>query len=146
VEFFPFQAGSPIPRHVRFWHEAGIEGRPRIPQRGATLKFGGILTRYCSYNLLIPRAFQAATGLRTGDSIMSSAIIDFIVDFMWGASEIYLARKKDKKNEASRERGEIAGRMNRQGGDPADGAKRGALNRPFAGRDEVARIIGNKTV
>lgn len=85
-------------------------------------------------------------GLRTEDSIMSSTIIDFIVDFMWGASEVYLARKKGKKNEENLERGEIVDRVNRQGGDPTDAEKREVLNREFADRDEAARIIGNKTV
>lgn len=131
---------------VRFWHKADIGGQPRIPQRGSTLKIGGILTQYCSYNLLIPRVFLTAMGLRTEDSIMSSTIIDFIVDFMWGASEVYLARKKGKKNEENLERGEIVDRVNRQGGDPTDAEKREVLNREFADRDEAARIIGNKTV
>jgi hypothetical protein len=78
---------------------------------------------------------------------MSFTIIDFIADLMWGASEVYLARKKgNKENEESLLREEILDRVNRQGGDLTGDEKREVRNREFAGRGEAARIIGNKTI
>jgi len=77
---------------------------------------------------------------------MSFTIIDFIIDLMWGGSEVYLARKRGKKNEASEEHKEVVNPVKRQDGDPTDNEKREALNRELADRDEAARIIGNKTV
>jgi len=77
---------------------------------------------------------------------MSFTIIDFIIDLMWGGSEVYLARKRDKKNEKSEEHEEVVARVIRQDGDPTDDEKREALSRELADRDEATRIIGNKTV
>ena len=77
---------------------------------------------------------------------MSFTIIDFIVDLMWGASEVCLAREKDKKNKERQKRGEVVDRMTSQEAASTDDERREVLNRKFADRDQAARIIGNKTV
>jgi hypothetical protein len=53
------------------------------------------------------------------------SFFEFVSDILWGASEIYLSRKDDKKNENRQQ--------NSSGQEQPD-------------RDEVARVIGNKTV
>ena len=58
------------------------------------------------------------------------SFVDFILDLMWGASEIFLARKKDKDDSV--------GRGNDGGRDAPD--------QRSADRDRAARLIGNKTV
>ena len=56
---------------------------------------------------------------------MSFTVIDFIVDLMSGGSEVYLARKRDKKNEKNEGQEEAVAPVNRQDGDPTDDEKRG---------------------
>jgi hypothetical protein len=74
------------------------------------------------------------------------SFFDFIVDLMWGTSEIFIARREDKK------RGKPGGpeedalaRANRQDGELSSEEKREVLDQELADRVKAARIIGNKT-
>ena len=74
---------------------------------------------------------------------MSFSFFDFLVDLMWGTSEIYLARRKKRKLEKCEEIGDQTGRQNC---DQTTKEVHEATQLKFANRDEASRIIGNKTV
>jgi hypothetical protein len=63
------------------------------------------------------------------------SFFDFIVDLTWGASELYLAKRRARK----------AG-SNAQAVEGPEGGKRSALSEARAAREKIERLIGNKTV
>ena len=63
------------------------------------------------------------------------SFFDFIVDLTWGASELYLAKRRARK----------AG-SDAQAVEGPDGGKRSALSEAQAAREKIERLIGNKTV
>jgi len=63
------------------------------------------------------------------------SFVDFVVDLMWGASEVFLAKRKARK----------AG-SNTQAVEGPNGDRRSALSEPQATREKIERSIGNKTV
>jgi hypothetical protein len=66
------------------------------------------------------------------------SFIDFVVDLMWGASEVFIAKRKSRKAEAVGEAGDA--RETPKGDDPA------ASSDSLADRQKIERIIGSKTV
>ena len=63
------------------------------------------------------------------------SFVDFVVDLMWGASEVFLAKRRARK----------AG-SNAQIVEGPEGGKRSALSEAQAAREKIERLIGNKTV
>jgi hypothetical protein len=62
------------------------------------------------------------------------SFVDFVVDLMWGASEVFLAKREARKA------------SNTQAVDDPEGDKRSALSEAQAAREKIERLIGNKTV
>jgi hypothetical protein len=63
------------------------------------------------------------------------SFVDFVVDLMWGASEVFLAKREARKAAS-----------NTQGVEGPKGDRRSALSEAQATREKVERMIGNKTV
>jgi hypothetical protein len=63
------------------------------------------------------------------------SFVDFVVDLMWGASEVYLAKRKARK----------AG-SNAQAVEGPKGDRWSALGEEQATREKTERLIGNKTL
>jgi hypothetical protein len=63
------------------------------------------------------------------------SFFDFIVDLTWGASEVFLAKRRARK----------AG-SNAQAVEAPKGEQWSALSEEQATREKIERLIGNKTV
>jgi hypothetical protein len=74
------------------------------------------------------------------------SFFDFVVDLMWGASEIFIARKEDKKRKEPGSHEDAVAGANRQDGEAMSDEMREMPDRELADRERAARIVGNKTV
>jgi hypothetical protein len=74
------------------------------------------------------------------------SFFDFVMDLMWGASEIFIARSEGKKGEEPGSGEDAVAGANRQDGESTSDGRREMLDRELADREKAARIVGNKTV
>jgi hypothetical protein len=74
------------------------------------------------------------------------SFFDFVVDLMWGTSEIFIARRKGKKTEGPGSGEAAVTGANRRDGEAMSDEKREIPDRELADREKAARIVGNKTV
>jgi hypothetical protein len=70
------------------------------------------------------------------------SFIDFVADLMWGASEIFIAKRKSRKDAASAEAVDEAGKAHEN----REGDERAVPSDELADREKIERLIGNKTV
>jgi hypothetical protein len=84
-------------------------------------------------------AFRRLQGkVRTPQKGSVMGFFDFIIDLLWGASEVYLGREDEQKS---------GGRVETSNGhDCLAQNERKELEREQSNRDAVARAVGNKTV